>query len=171
MIEIEFDDRPVLDALNELMRRASDPEPALRYIGEKLLDSTKQRFVDGRDPDGQPWAPNTPLTLAWYLSEHGSNFEEDGSLSPKGETRLGAKKPLTGKTRALQTTINYQVVGDTLMIGSPEPYAAMHQFGGTTSPRSMIPGQAIPARPFLGLSDEDRGDILEIVKGYLADAV
>ncbi len=33
MIEIEFNDRPVLDALNERMRRASDPEPALKRMG------------------------------------------------------------------------------------------------------------------------------------------
>lgn len=171
MIEIDLDDREVLDALNELMRRASDPEPALRLIGEKLVDSTKQRFVDGGDPEGAPWVPNTPLTLELYLSEYGSNFKQDGSLSAEGATRLGAKKPLTGKTCALQTTINYQVVDDTLMIGSPEPYAAMQQFGGTTAANSMIPGKAIPARPFLGLSNEDRDDILDIVKGYLSEAL
>ena len=171
MIEIEFNDRPVLDALDELMRRASDPQPALKLIGEKLVDSTQQRFVDGRDPDGNEWDENTALTLAFYLSEYKGNFKKDGSLSTKGQRRLGAKKPLTGRSRTLQTTINYQIAGDTLHVGSPEPYAAMHQFGGTTSPNSMIPNKPIPARPFLGLSSDDREDILDIVRGYLADAL
>ncbi len=80
MIEIELNDSPVLDALNELMRRASDPEPALRYIGEKLVDSTKQRFVDGRAPEGDEWAKNEELTLAFYLSEYKGNFKKDGSI-------------------------------------------------------------------------------------------
>lgn len=171
MIEIELHDRPVLEALNALMLRVKDPEPALRAMGEKLVDSTKQRFKEGHDPNGQAWAPNTPLTLALYLGEYKSSFKKDGSLSQKGQQRLGAKKPLTGKTRALQTTINYQIVGGTLMVGSPEPYAAMHQFGGTTSPQSMIPSKTIPARPFLGLSDDDRKDILSIIRGYLSDAI
>ncbi|MEW6692716.1 MAG: phage virion morphogenesis protein [Pseudomonadota bacterium] len=171
MIEIELNDRQVVAALSELIQRVSAPEPALRAIGEKLVDSTKQRFVEGHDPHGQAWAPNRPLTLALYLGEYKSSFKKDGSLSKKGQQRLDAKKPLTGKTRALQTTITYQIVGGTLMIGSPQPYAAMHQFGGTTSQRSMIPGKAIPARPFLGLSDRDREDILAIIRSHLSDAI
>lgn len=43
----------------------------------------------------------------------------------------------------------------------------MHQFGGTTAADSMSPGKNIPARPFLGLGDEDQEGILDIIRGYL----
>ena len=42
-------------------------------------------------------------------------------------------------------------------------YAAIQQFGGTTSPKSMIPGREIPSRPFLGLSQEDEGEVMAIL--------
>ena len=43
----------------------------------------------------------------------------------------------------------------------------MQQFGGITSSASMIPGKFIPARPFFGISEEDKANILDIVGSYL----
>jgi phage gpG-like protein len=47
----------------------------------------------------------------------------------------------------------------------------MQQFGGTTSPRSMIPGKRIPARPFLGISDSDETMILKTVNDYFRGVI
>lgn len=72
-------------------------------------------------------------------------------------------------------------------MGSDRPYAAIHQFGGQTRPHLIHPsrkkalafggvvvksvkhpGSKIPARPFLGLSDADRNEIVEITLEYLS---
>lgn len=51
-------------ALNRLLKQGSDLEPALRDIGEYLLESTQQRFIDQQAPNGEPWEPLSPKTLA-----------------------------------------------------------------------------------------------------------
>ena len=70
----------------------------------------------------------------------------------------------------LRGQMTWQLVGDrTVEIGSNLPYAAVHQFGATIKPRAakvlMFRGHVaksvtIPARPYLGLSDEDRSEIV-----------
>jgi phage gpG-like protein len=169
MITIQVQDKEVLDMLGELARRMTNLQPAMQEIGEDIVVSTKRRFVDGVDPEGNDWKENsTETTIPFYLGAFGGSHKKDGTLSKAGAARSAAKKPLTGETKALRTTINYQLDGTSgVRIGSPMVYAAMQQFGGVTSPNSMIPGKTIPARPFLGLSEADTTNILDIIGRYL----
>lgn len=153
-ISVESNSRKVAEALDILITKMDDSEGVLRLIGETLSESTKQRFVEAKSPDGTTWKANKQTTLDFYAKEFGT-------------ARTLKKKPLTGKSRELQTTITYEVTGDQLFVGSPLPYAAMQHFGGVTSPRSMIPNKAIPARPFLGISEEDEQEIIEIINDLL----
>lgn len=148
-MEIQLDNLTVLDALGRLQRHAGDLSPALLEIGEVLTESTKQRFADTTAPDGSDWPLNTPATLEYK----------------QGDT------PLTGETGVLAATIHYQLESsDTLAIGSPMEYAAMQQFGGTKAEFPHLWGD-IPARPFLGISDDDEQEIIEIVTGHLQRAI
>ena len=58
----------------------------------------------------------------------------------------------------LRGTLTYQAGPKEVRIGTPLIYGATHQFGRG----------AIPARPFLGLSAEDRNDLLDALNDYLA---
>jgi phage gpG-like protein len=169
MITIQVDDKQVLDMLDQLYGRFKNLQPAMKEIGEYIVVSTKRRFADGAGPDGDEWEENSKkTTIPFYLGAVGGSHKKDGTLSKAGEKRQASKKPLTGKTKALQTKINYQLDGTSgVRIGSPMVYAAMQQFGGITSPNSMIPGKTIPARPFLGISEADKTNILDIVRSYL----
>lgn len=167
MISIQVNDRQVLDTLNQLVSRAQNLRPAFAEIGEDLVDSTKRRFATATGPDGTPWAPNSAVTVDRYLGIFKSSHKKDGTLSKAGQARSAAKKPLTGETRALQTTINYRLQGAAgVSIGSPMVYAAMQQFGGTKSQFPHLWGD-IPARPFLGVSPADKTNILDILASYL----
>ena len=182
MITIQVNDRQVLDRLGELARKCSNLKPAMKEIGEDLVASTKARFASTTSPDGTPWVANSQVTIDRFMGLHtknyktdgslvpNKNFKKDGSLSKSGEACVAAgaaKKPLTGKTQTLGHTINYQLDGNSsVRIGSPLPYAAMQQFGGTKAQWPHLWG-AIPARPFLGVSAADKADILEIVGSYL----
>jgi len=170
MISIEVNDKEVLDILDQMIKRGKNLQPAMREIGEDVTESTKQRFVTATDPEGTPWASNsTETTIPRYLGAFGGSHKKDGTLSKRGEARSAAKKPLTGETRALATTINYQLVGSTgVSIGSPMVYAAMQQFGGTKAEFPHLWAD-IPARPFLGLSEADTTSILDIVGSYLTE--
>lgn len=167
MITVKFNDKQVQDRLAEIIGRAKNMRPAFLEIGEDLVESTKQRFSSGRAPDGTPWAANSPVTVARFLGQTAGNFKKDGSLSKKGQLRSGSKKPLTGETRTLASTINYQLKGAAgVSIGSPKAQAAMMQFGGKKSEFPHLWGN-IPARPFLGISSKDRANILDITSSYL----
>ena len=168
MITVKIEDRQVLDTLTKLVNKAKNLRPAFAEIGEDLLDTTKRRFSAATSPDGKAWAANSPVTVARYLGNYSSSFKKDGSLSKAGTARSTSKKPLTGESKSLQRTINYQLIGAPgVTVGSPMVYAAMQQFGGTKSQFPHLWGN-IPARPFLGISKADRGNILDIISGYLA---
>ena len=152
---ITIDDAAVLAALNRLRQRTANLGPVLKAIGADLVDSTKQRFSTATAPDGAPWAPNSPVTIARYLGLTRGNFKKDGGLSKKGAARLGSKRPLTGESRELARQIHYNVAGNVLEVGSTMEYAAMQQFGGTQERFPHLWGD-IPARPFLGLSAADK---------------
>ena len=56
-ITVTFDDAEVRRALRRLIAAGRDMTPAMRDIGEHLLNTTRERFVDQKAPDGKPWAP------------------------------------------------------------------------------------------------------------------
>lgn len=149
---------PALDALGELLE---DLTPVMQEIGDYLVESTKQRFQEGKAPDGTPWAPKSAATLARY--------EAMGA-------RSAMVRPLIGPNAILSREIFHQAGPTSLEIGSPTIYAAVMQFGagkgafGKTSRGAPIPWGPIPARPFLGLSPDDEAEIVGITEEWIARA-
>ena len=154
-IRVELDDAETRAALNRLVAAGGDLTPAMREIGEHLLNTTRQRFTDEQDPAGVPWAP---------LSEH-----------TKRRKRRNADKILTESGALRGHGLVYRAGRDEVEVGSPLIYAGTHQFGadkgafGSTGRGLPIPWGDIPARPFLGLSDDDEGAILRILTDHLIE--
>lgn len=164
LITITFDSSRVSVALERLAERMSDHGPVLKAIGDALVESTKRRFDTGTSPDGNPWPENSPVTMD--LAEK----RRTGKSRIGGEKRYG-NKPLLD-TGTLKRTINYQVEGDTLYVGTDrfsEEWpggAAVLQFGTTHAGRGNT--ITIPARPFLGISVEDENVIEKTVMDYIS---
>lgn len=174
MIKIDVGDKAVSQALDRLFKSTQKPRPALEQIGEILVDSTKRRFSNSIGPDGQRWAPNTQTTILRYLGVYKGSFNKRGGrLSKKGAERAGSKRPLIGETGSLSSQISYEIDGaGTLFIGSTMIYAATQQFGAKKRQfQGKAPWGDIPARPFLGLSDQDRNNILDTISDYLTDSL
>lgn len=144
-ISIEIDSKEVRKALNAAIKAVNDISPALKSIGEGVVNSTKQRFADEESPDGKKWADLSALT----------------------KSRKRNNKILT-ESSAL-SRVHAQVAGNILEVGSNLKYAAMHQFGGKTSEKSMFPNSIIPARPFLGFTEEDAKEAMEILADYVSN--
>lgn len=142
---VTIDDRAIVAALQRLQQHVSDLTPVYRDIGEQVQNQTKQRFRDQIDPDGIPWRDYAPLSDE-YQARKDKNADKilvyDGYLSGG---------------------IHYQATGQDVMIGTKEKYGATHQFGREED--------GIPARPFLGLSDEDKAEVLEIIEQHIRDAI
>lgn len=66
-------------------------------------------------------------------------------------------------TENLMGSITSDYSNDMATVGTNEPYAAIHQFGGKAGRGRKV---EIPARPFLILTPQDEADILEDVQDY-----
>ncbi len=138
--DIQIDDRQAVRALAELLRRGGSLKPALRSVGELLLDSTRARFAAERSPEGERWTPLKPRTLASKKRNRDKILTEEGRL---------------------RGTLAYQVGDGWVEVGSPLVYGATHQFGR----------DAIPARPYLGLSAGDAADVREEILDFIRGAL
>ncbi len=163
-INASFGPATVLARLEEFARQIEGMRPAYAAIGELLTESTKQRFTASAGPDGQRWAPNAPATILARLTEVSGAYTKAGRLSKKGAATVMGKRPLVD-TGVLQDTIRWQAdnnrveVGTNRFAGEWDGGAAVHHFGSKDG--------SIPARPFLGVSDEDEAAILEILDEFI----
>ncbi|CQR43713.1 Phage virion morphogenesis protein [Thiomonas sp. CB3] len=168
---ITYTDTGVAAYLDQLAARMADLTPVMQDLGEYLVMSTKARFATSTAPDGTPWASNSQVTIGRYLGNYSGMYKKSGALSKKGATRSAAKKPLIGESRRLSGEIHAVPTAHGVTVGSVLIYSAVQQFGaakGSLGPRT--PWGNIPARPYLGLSASDRGQVIDLVQGYLAPA-
>ena len=181
MLDVAVDGSAVGKALEDLVGRLGDLTTPLNDIAEYLHQSTDDRFRQQVAPDGSPWAPLAPSTLA----------------------RTKGNKILRDKG-TLQDTLRHSVSNNELSFGTDRPYGAIHQFGGKVehAARSQqvyfrqgkdgsvgnrfvkksksnfaqwvtrgAHDSEIKARPYLGLSSEDDTEILAIIQDYLLESV
>lgn len=130
-------------------------------LAESVRESTLERFKQGRDPDGKRW--KTSIRAA-----------EEG-----GKTLILSSR--------LRNSIHSRSDASGFAVGTNVKYAATHQFGepgriirarrkkalrfrlgGRWISKKQVRIQ-IPARPFLGLSDEDMQEIRDTVEDFIAD--
>jgi phage virion morphogenesis protein len=171
LIRIQIDDREVVNMLHRLRSKMADMSPFMKNAGEILVEGTKERFQSQTDPEGRPWKALTPAYAAAKKKNKGRILTLSGQL---GET------------------IRYQLSGSsTVLVGSNKIYAAIHQLGGKTGPRTIRPktkralfwpgaarpvksvrhpGSNIPARPYLGVGERDRARLLEAAQHYMTQS-
>jgi phage virion morphogenesis protein len=159
MIEIQFDDREIIAALQRLAAQTSDLRPALEEIGAHIEASTKLNFSGQHDPFGNAWPSLSDVTLA-------------------RRRKKGKGAQILRDTGRLMNSINHQVNSNSVEIGPDEVvYAAMQQFGakqgafGRNKRGAPIPWGDVPPRPFMGVSDDDQDEILAIITQHIEQAL
>lgn len=75
--------------------------------------------------------------------------------------------PLVDTENLMNSIISYYD-NNVAEVGTNEPYAAIHQFGGKAGRGRKTD---IPARPFLVLTPQDEADILDDVQAYFRSVV
>ena len=125
--------------LQRILTAGQRLEPAFAEIGEYLLESHAERFSLEVAPDGTPWEPLAPSTLA--------NKADDRILQQEG---------------TLRDTLSYQVTGAELLFGTNLIYGATHQFGREEDGIPARPYLGIATSPW---NDED--EIVAILKDHL----
>lgn len=151
----KVDDAQVLSALRNLIALGRDASPAMADIAAHGENSTRERF--GRTqtaPDGTPWKASLRARITG-----GKTLTESGHLGNSLSSRSGADFAEWGVNRI---------------------YAAIQQFGGTIRAKgkalrfrlfgggfATVKSVTLPARPYLGVSDTDRTDILDIIQARI----
>lgn len=158
MITVDINSDQITAALANAVAVLTDTAPLMAQVGEVLLAQTEERFVTHIGPDGAAWAPRSAATLASYARR---------AKKPGGQAAWGGLLHYSGQ---LGGNLNSSSGADFAEVSSPEPYAAMMQFGGTKAAFPHLWGN-IPARPFFGISPDDEAGILDVISEALESAL
>lgn len=157
-IAVELTD-DVSAALARLEAAGVDMTPAMADIAGHLADETRERFEEGKNPDGVPWLPSKRA-----LEEGGKTLVDTGDLLASIDEDWGPDHAAAGPEAS----------------GGAAVYAAIHQFGGEIRPRQakalsfggrVLAKVMIPARPYLGWTDGDSDYALAAIADHLGGAL
>ncbi len=156
-IRIEYDDTQVQAALNRLLHAGRDMSPAMRVIAGHLKAGAQKAFLTETAPDGTKWPGLSDTTK--------KRRQKSGHTPIKILQQSG---DLAGSITA-DSDATSAVAGTNLV------YATTHQFGalkgafGTNRRGAPIPWGDIPARPFLGVSDETSAQIIDAISDFISE--
>ncbi|MGB0912015.1 MAG: phage virion morphogenesis protein [Phaeobacter italicus] len=169
---VDLDDLAPRAALARAVAGARDMTPLMQDIGEVLVSGARERIGQTNEtPEGVPW----PKSLRAQLG--GERETEDGELSTQHSG------PTLFRTGRLLESIIPEPEAHQVKVGSNLHYAGVHQTGMTITPKAgkalsftlangesaVVGSVTIPARPYLGVSDDERADITEITTLYFND--
>lgn len=151
-------------ALRGLARLGLQPRDMLAAIGVGLAENVRNRIDEEKAPDGSAWEPLLP----------------DYAAIKRGPGILRE----SGMSGGLQGSIISDATDDEVAVGSNRIYAAVHQFGATIRPvrakalrfrlaSGVVLAQSveIPARPYLGISDEDQETVMDVIDAFAQAAL
>jgi phage virion morphogenesis protein len=156
-LKIDINLEPVKARLQVLAAAGADLSAPLSACGEIVLSSVEENFQrEGRfDTAGS--------------TRGGNNRWADLSERTKAARAKKGKWPgkkLQMSQGGLAASINKQVQGNTVTVGTNKAYAHIHQHGGQAGRRSSR--VTIPARPFLVIQEEDVNEMVDVLNRHIA---
>lgn len=157
-ITIHTDSSPIEAIFKHLNQFEADKSKLFDEIGQGLVSSIDERFLDGRDVDGNPWK------MSWRAMVQGGQTLRD-----------------TGR---LMNSYTHNVLSNGVEVGTNVEYAAYLHYGATIMPKTgqyitfAVAGQyrkvkqvVLPPRTQLGLNAEDEEMVLDIVGSFIDDYI
>ncbi len=130
--------------LNGYALTSAQERRLLKSLGVEIETQISERIESTkRDPEGKTWADIADKTRR-YLLKH-----------------FPSARPPLWRTGELLDTIESQVSGGVLLTGATKEYAGFLQEGT----------KRMPARPFIGLSAQDIGDLADLIDAWLKEHV
>ena len=177
---LEFDAVAALAVVNEAAAALADPAPMLRDIGEFLLIAHDQRFASQASPDGTPWQALSPAYLKRKKKNRDKILVLDGFLKNTLRYQVNNNELLFGTNRIYGAMMHF---GGSIDIAARSQQAYFRQDGKTGDVGNQFVSKRksnfaqwvtigaytiqIPARPWLGISDDDNYAIAGIATRYL----
>ena len=135
IVKIEVRDQGIRDALNRMLSRLQNTEPAMANIAALLAKEAKDQFKAEAGPDGEPWPD---------LAESTKEARKKKKKWPGKMLRVSAG----GLYASVQTSYGTNYA----QIGTNKAYGRIHFFGGEAGRKSSR--VTIPARPYLPISPD-----------------
>lgn len=139
IFSIKYSDQDVCDRLVQLSQKIGDMTPAMQEIGEYCLTSVDARFQSETDIQGKPWQKLSPFTVNRKRAE-------------------GKIAKILQSTGLMRSRTAYTATSDRCIVHNNDVKAKKHHFG-----------IGVPQRQFLGVSPEDKVEIVAILDDYLKD--
>ncbi len=183
-ISMEVEDKQIIDSLHKLIALGKNPSSVMADIATLGERSTRHRFDTETGPDGQKWKPSlrAQITGGRTLTErghlvgsisgrHGRDFAEwganriyaaihqfGGEIEKPAQTRM-----VRHRTDAKGNLLRSKIMNGNGLVFAKNSHKRVSirwfiQHGHTVN---------MPARPFLGLSDEDSANILNIIEARI----
>lgn len=134
-------EQSMLAAIRRAGARIDDMTPLMRQVSQVLKFATEESFAGEKHAStGASWPRLAPSTVRSFVTK-------------KRRRGTGPILQVTGRLAASVTTTSGKREA---VIGSNVVYAAIHQFGGRAG-RGLR--TQIPARPYIGLTPTDAGEI------------
>lgn len=147
-IEVEIQDASLRGLFDRLIAAGEDLSPVMADIAEGWLAHTQDRFDTQTAPDGRKWDP--------ISDDH-----------RRRKQARGQRQDILQMEGNLRDFLHQDYGSDYARVSAqPLPYAAIHQFGGT--PGMSAGAAAIPARTYLGASDDDLAWMSSVLAGHIA---
>lgn len=146
MLRIDSDLDGYKRAINSAIKQYTDLTPHMRAIGDYLESVTDERFDNQRSPNGKRWAALSPA-YARRKAKDPRRKKGAGILVLTGQMRKDIKRKAT--KNSVEVGVKDSASAQT------KAKASAHQYGA--------PKRNIPARPFLGITNEDKKEILGIL--------
>lgn len=132
--------------LAQFQGKLRNPKGVARGIGQLLEAQTKRRIQDEKTaPDGTAWA----------------RWSDETASQRKGHHSL-----LLFEGRLRDSVVGQALNGTTVVVGASMIYAAVHQYGHT-----FANGRKVPARPFLGMSDDNADEVVDLILDWAGGAL
>ena len=165
-LDIRVQDQEVSRLLNRALRRSQDLTPAMRKVSGVLASAVDDAFELMRDPLTLNRWPDLTATTK--------------SLRRQPRSRRGRTIPSSGPpyrilidTAILVNSFTTEHGKDFALVGTNVKYAPTHQYGaakgkfGSDRYGRSIPWGNVPARPFLGVTEDDLEEIRDILRRYI----
>jgi phage virion morphogenesis protein len=190
-VQLKVDDRQVLDAVARLrlsLPLSGDMQPAMQRMGLVLKSAAQLRFRQEQAPDGVPWKKSGKET-GRTLTDSGQLRRSLTVRATRSDVTVGSNltyaaihqfggeiRPVKGRFLSIPVTPAARDAG------SPRKFPGDLRVAQALSGQYILVNAEgvtqyllmskviIPARPFLGVSDDDRTALLGVMNRYLEEA-
>lgn len=161
---VDFQADHLVSIMEAVRREIATPQEMLTSIGKLLFKVNQERHDQGLDPDGAPWKPLSPSTLAQGDRKGGPLNKTGHMLQSFHNQVVGNELVLSfdGSRDAMLAAIHHGGTGPYVI--TPVKYKALN-IGGVYRKRVNHPG--LPARRLVGFPESDRTLVGEVIKDHL----